>query len=77
VSVHYRGTVDEQAVSGHARAIGELIEAAGDLGFVLTYHASKDGGGRMGLSGTGISQEVLGLLFAEALDHNAEHGCTL
>lgn len=73
----YRGTLDEDKVSGLITQFGELLEESGDLGFVLTYHASRDGGAVMDLAGKGISQELFETLLADALAHNAEYGSTL
>jgi hypothetical protein len=75
--VSYTGTVDETAVSDHIRGIGALLTDAGEVGFVLVYHAvDEPGTGRMQLAGTGISQTQLGTLFADALEHNSEYGST-
>lgn len=74
---NYTGTVDEAEVSALIAQIGELMEAAGDMGFILTYHAAKgDKAGVMTLVGRGIDQALLGVLFADALDENAVHGRT-
>ena len=72
----YRGTLDEEKVSDLIRAFGELCEESGDLGFILTYHAAKDGGAVMDLAGRGIDQQTLGVLLAAALERNETHGCT-
>jgi len=73
----YAGTVDETAIVDRVVEIGKLIEGAGEVGFVLTYHApNEQGSGRMELAGSGISQGQLERLLAEALEHNRIHGDT-
>lgn len=73
----YHGTLDEERVNDLILAFGELIEQSGDLGFILTYHASEDGGAVMDLAGRGVDQQTLGVLLAAALERNETHGCTL
>lgn len=73
----YTGAVDEAEVSALIVKIGALLENAGDMGFILTYHAAQgDKAGVMTLVGRGIDQPLLGVLLAEALEANAEHGYT-
>lgn len=74
----YAGTVDDAQVDDAIARIGRLIQDAGEVGFVLTYHAvdAPHMSGRFNLEGTGISQDQLGILLARALEHNAEHGST-
>lgn len=73
----YTGTVVESEVSALIVEIGQKFEDAGDMGFILTYHAAEgDGVGVATLVGRGISQELLGTLFAEALEANEAHGYT-
>ena len=73
----YTGSVDQDRIGELEVEIGRLFEDADEMGVVLTYHAAKgDKAGRMDLIGRGIDQHLLGLIFAQALDHNAEHGCT-
>jgi len=73
----YTGSLDEDTVSDLIRQFGRLVEEAGEVGFVLTYHAvDKPGSGRMNLAGTGINQAQLAILLADALEHNATHGST-
>jgi hypothetical protein len=74
----YRGTVDEDAVSELIVAFGRIVESAGEVGFVLTYHAvdAADTAGVMDLVGQGIGQTQLEYLLRRALDHNARTGAT-
>jgi len=73
----YTGSLDEDKVSDLIRQFGELVTDAGDLGFILTYHAARgDKVGVMDLAGRGIDQVLLGRLLADALEHNATHGDT-
>lgn len=73
----YTGSVDEDNVSDLIRQFGEIVEDAGDMGFILTYHAAQgDSVGVMDLAGRGIDQALLGVLLADALEHNATHGST-
>lgn len=72
----YNGTLDEQRVNDLIEAFGDLVEESGDLGFILTYHASQEGGAVMDLAGRGIDQQTLGALLAAALERNETHGCT-
>lgn len=73
----YCGTVDDDVVGKLMEAFGTLVTDAGEVGFILTYHAvDEPGTGRMNLAGSGISQEQLEVLLADALRHNAEHGST-
>jgi len=67
----YHGDVDEDRVRDLVRELGALFVDAGEVGFVLTYHAvDEPGSGRMELAGSGISQGQLEGLLAEALERN-------
>lgn len=73
----YAGTTDEDHVSAIITHFGDVLEDAGEVGFVLTYHAEPGGSrGIMDLAGKGLSHAQLAVLLAEALEHDAEHGST-
>ena len=78
MSKPYDGSLDESKVDALILEFGELVTEAGEVGFILTYHAvnKADSSGRMDLAGRGITQEQLEILLRRALDHNAEHGST-
>ena len=72
----YRGRLDEEKVSDLHTEFGMIAQEADEMGFILTYHAAREGGGVMDLSGRGISQAFLRELFEVALERNDAHGCT-
>lgn len=56
---------------------GAMVEDAGEVGFILLYRAGADGIGHLTLAGSGIHQDQLGVILADVLAYNAEHGATL
>lgn len=74
----YAGTIVESAVDTLITEFGRLVENAGEVGFVLVYHAVNEPGtsGVMDLVGSGISNAQLRDLFAEAAERDLTHNCT-